>query len=189
MVRSKKFAMGIFLLGMVLPHLANAQYETSLTVIADYGGEPVVLALAEIVGPSKAQAEFALRQDAIKGGRGELTAEVMLAKLKPQFPLVSQVKPGRFQGKDFAQRKEEIYQPFVMVGDDHYSQRWLAGYAPKLKELGAYVAVVSAKSEESAMRMSRIYGDGIVFLNLDEFMQKYQIPALPALLTADGVYQ
>lgn len=172
MVNSQKLAF----IALTFIFTTNAASAT-LPVIADFGGEPVPLILAEIMPK-----EDLPQQSAVD-------AEVELKKLYTYPFSPSVAKPGKHKSKDF-EVQQQIAMPIALVGTDNISAKWFRAYKKKLFEIGATVLIVEAKTEEKLRSLMMAYKGQISPLQKSDLIfSTYNIKHYPVLITADGVYQ
>lgn len=165
---------------------ANAE---GLIVLAERGGTPVRDVIGEIVGVDKDAIKQIKKERKAAIINGEQTRSSILKKLQANYPINSKIKERRIASRDFEEQNQYISQPIAVVGSSAFSQQWLNKHKGTLKEINAFVAVVDVNDEETVTRMSNIYGREIVALNLNMFLEQYQVKGLPALITEDGIYQ
>lgn len=178
---------GLILLALV--SVPVSAYETSLEVIDDLGGVPAPEVFTEIFGIDSGLVNESLKKERLALRDGAFSKEAQLSSLSTQFPITSTVKEQHFSGRDFQVRQENLAQPIAFVGNGSISKEWLGKHKNKLKSLNTYVVLVNADSKTDYVTISKAYGGVVVAMDVNSLMDQYRIPGLPALLTADGVYQ
>ncbi|HAS8195769.1 TPA: DUF2859 domain-containing protein [Vibrio vulnificus] len=160
-----------------------------LTVIQDNGGVAIDTVLESVTQNTKEEIAKSLEDERKMRESGGMEPNAIRNLLRPSYPITSHLQERSFTPKEFEQTRSEITRPIALIGNGPRSIRWLKQYRSRLKNLGAFVVLVEAESDEQLYEFQKIYGDKVAIMNLDDFTEKYQIPALPALLTENGIYQ
>lgn len=163
----------LFVASWFLAFNVNAEIQ----IIADFGGEPIEMILADIMP----------KEDLPKST--PIVPEIELKKYYSYPFLPSFAEPGKHSTKEFKE-KLKIVTPIVLVGTDPYSSRWFRTYKSKLYELGAAVFIVEAKTERGLKSIMASYRGRVSPLQKsDPVFKTYGITNYPVLITADGVFQ
>jgi hypothetical protein len=170
--------------------ISSSSFSSSqLDIIADHGGVAAEDVIRDLLGMDESDIERSMKVEKEKVEQGEYKVSSYMEKLKPQYPMQSIIGEGAFSDREFDKERVEVVPPIVLLSDGVSSKRWLSRNKNVLSGMGAFVVVVDAKSEESAWELSKIYGDDVIPMNLNEFITAYDIPALPALVNSKGIYQ
>ncbi|ENN6469924.1 DUF2859 domain-containing protein [Vibrio vulnificus] len=163
---------------------------SNLVVLADRGAMDVDAALGHILKTDEDELAAQQANELEKVRRGDFAPEALVKQFQAHFPVKSTREEGYVQSRDFLSARGDVFKPLVFLADGPRSRRWLEKNRRRLKELQVMIVVVKAESQQGIFKLTQIYGSPVkVMSDSDALLDKFDVPALPVLITENGVYQ